>query len=132
MTAMATKWSPWKSHNPRVTVRQAIERSPHKDEFMAVLDRFAQKANQWEIVDVHFWYSPYVYLGIVDTRWQHYPCGHRTLVSFDLTSGKWASFDSENRYVYARKGWGQFMDALVGYKVTRYSDCGKPEKTSSC
>jgi len=71
-------------------------------------------------------------VGIVDTRWQHYPCGHRALVSFDLTNGKWGSFTSENRYVYARKGWRTFMDALVGYKVTRYSDCGKPEKTTYC
>jgi hypothetical protein len=52
------------------------------------------------------------------------------MVSWDADNGKLASFESENRAVFARRGWGRFMDDLVGYEVPRYSDCGQPEKTT--
>ena len=113
-------------------VRATVKRSEFAKEFFEGLTKFHDKLNQYERIDVHFWYYPFVYIDVIDTRWKHYPCGHRAYVSFDLTNGKWASEKSENRYSFARKGWGRFMDEFVGYTVSRYSDCGNPEKTTFC
>jgi len=113
-------------------VKAAIKASPFRKQFELALNAFCVQANSFEIVDIHWWYYPYVYVDIIHTKWKHYPCNHRALVSFDLTNGKWASFDSDNRYVFARRGWGRFMDDLCCYRVPRYSDCGNKEKTTYC
>lgn len=114
------------------TVKVAIEASNFKQEFYDALSRVLAQTNRHEDVYVHFWYAPFVYIEVKDRRWKHYPCGCRFLVSFDLTNGKLASTESENRYTFARKGWVAFATALVGYSVTRYSDCGNPECVERC
>lgn len=125
--------SQWLDPFVKMSVLDALLKSDHLWAFYEGLFDILMKANRFETIDVHFWYNPFVYVDVVDSRWQHYPCSHRALVSFDLAIGKWASFlKSDNRYVYARRGWGRFMDALVNYKVPRYRDCGDKEKTTSC
>lgn len=114
------------------TVLAAIMDSQFSQAFQAVLDRVLKHSNRHERIDVHFWYFPFVYIDVIDTRWKHYPCGHRFLVSFDLTNGKAASEESSNRYTFARKRWHKFADELVGYTVSRYSDCGYPYRNERC
>lgn len=125
-------YSSTESIETKKPVLASIMASKFASEFQAVLERIVKKTTRHERVDVHFWYYPFVYIDVVDTRWKHYPCGHRFLVSFDLTNGKLASEDSSNRYTFARKGWRKFADELVGYTVSRYSDCGNMNKTERC
>ena len=113
-------------------VKDAIERSPFAQQFKAVLDKVMAKSNRHEQVLVSWWYAPFVYIDVKDTRWNHYPCGHRFLVSFDLTNGEVSSTKSANRYVFAREGWGSFADTLTGQRVARYSDCGNHAKHETC
>jgi hypothetical protein len=103
------------------TVREAIDASPHRDEFMAVLATFTAKANRHETVSVRWWSAPRVYVGVDDAR-HEYPFNGRALVSFDLTNGKWASHDSEHRYVFARRGWTTFIGCLIGYSPPVYGE----------
>lgn len=124
--------TPWLGTGGKLTVRKAIKQHKHRANFDRGLQAFEKKANRFETIDIHWWYYPYIYVDVRDERWQHYPCGHRALVSYDLTNGKWASFESDNRYTFARRGWGRFMDDLCGYKVRRYTDCGDRDKTTFC
>jgi hypothetical protein len=100
--------------------------------FFESLRAVRQSANRHERIQVSWWYFPFIYVEIRDTRWKHYPCYMRLLVSFDLTNGRFASLQSANRYVFARRGWGSFLDRLVGRKVTRYCDCGNPNNVERC
>lgn len=127
----------WSEHIDSVakgTVREVVERDDYGycHRFELLLKGFSQKANRFERIRVSFWYYPYVYIDVEDIRWKHYPCGHRALVSFDLTNGECASFASKNQYAFVRRGWGRFMDLICGYRVRRYTDCGDMEKTTNC
>lgn len=127
-------WSQFVDPQTGRTVREVIERDDYgyRHLFERVLRCFNHKLSQFERINVHFWYYPYVYIEVKDVRWKHYPCGHRALVSFDLTNGKCASAESLNQYAFARRGWGAFMDLLCGYRVQRYTDCGNRDKTTGC
>jgi hypothetical protein len=113
------------------TAVQAITASPYQEAFEAVVERFAAQANSHETVEVSWWTPPYIYVEVRDER-KHYPCRMRCLVSFDLRTGEWASYRSENRYCFARQGWGAFLDALVGYRATRYGECEDPTRPLGC
>lgn len=109
-----------------------INNSEYSAEFCRVLRAVLDKTSRFERVDVSWWYFPFVYVDVIDTRWRHYPCGHRMLFSFDVTNGLVASRKSSNEYIFARKGWGAFADELAGRTVPRYADCGQRDKTTSC
>jgi hypothetical protein len=114
------------------TVKQAITESKFGAEFHSALSCIADKTNRHEQVIVSFWYAPFVYIEVKDTRWKHYPCGMRFLVSFDLSNGLLASESSENQYAFARKGWASFAENLIGKPVEHYGDCGDPSYTDHC
>ena len=131
MAAKEITWSNWQNG----LARQIVERSPYRAKFYEALEAFRQKANSKEKIHVCVWIPenpPLIYIEVHNTRWKHYPCYCRAMVSWDASNGKLASFESGNRAVFARRGWGCFMDNLVGYEVPRYSDCGRPEKTTFC
>jgi hypothetical protein len=113
-------------------VATALMKSKHVEEFREVLRRVLQNLRPSEVVTVYWWFKPFVYVEVRDLAWKHYPCYMRLLVSFDIENGQAASRESSNRYAFARKGWYEVADALVGRKVTRYSDCGRPEKARDC
>lgn len=110
---------------------EAIERSEYRDAFMAAVGRFAAKVNGHEHVDVHWWHAPYVYVGVIDGR-KHYPCNSRALISFDLTDGTWAGLGGGKHYVFARKGWGAFVDSVARFSVPRYKECAEPTRPVNC
>jgi len=112
-------------------VLDGINGSSHIESFWRFLESVLEKTNRHERVEVYWWYYPFVYVDVTDTRWNHYPCGHRFCASFDLTNGEVASKHSENRYIFARKGWIRFAESLTS-EVRKYSDCGKPDKETSC
>jgi hypothetical protein len=131
MPAREITWSAWQDG----LARRLVDDSPHRERFYEALEAFRQKANSKEIVHVCVWIPrnpTLIYIEIHHTGWKHYPCSVRALVSWDADNGQLASFESENRAVFARRGWGRFVDDLVGYEVPRYSDCGDPEKTTYC
>jgi len=85
---------------------------------------FTQRMNKHEELEVLEWYAPYLFFDVHDTRWRHYPCNHRALVSFDVSNNQMASFQSENRNQFARKGWRKAITQLLGYEAKKYNDCG--------
>jgi hypothetical protein len=121
-------WSDWNDG----AARRIVDTSPHRDEFYRVVELFCRKCAATQTVEVFVWSEPHVYVEVRDARWKHYPCDCRALVSWDADNGKWASHESGLRYAFARRGWGRFLDALVGYPVLRYTDCGQPGKTTDC
>ncbi len=92
---------------------------------------FAKKMNKNEELEVLEWYAPYLYFEVRDTSWKHYPCNCRALVSLDTTNNQIASFQSENRYQFARDGWRKAVTKLLGYEATKYNDCGNKSITHS-
>ena len=110
-------------NNSSAETKQAVHR---------LLAFFAQKMNKHEELEVLEWYAPFLYFEVRDTRWSHYPCNCRALVSFDTTNNRIASFTSENRYQFSRKGWGNAITGLLGYKAIRYSDCGYKAQGRHC
>jgi hypothetical protein len=103
------------------TAGHAADASPHAAQFRELVRQFAAKATRHEKINVHWWYAPFIYIEVEDTRHRgEYPVWMRALVSFDLTNGLVASPDSSNRYAFARKGWGAFVDRIAGYPVPRY------------
>ena len=102
------------------------------NEFHETLNFLESKMNKHEKMNIIEWYKPYLYFEIIDTRWKHYPCYCRALVSFDITNGKVASFLSKSRYQFARKGQFSRISSLIHYDVTRFEDCGKPENIERC
>lgn len=118
----AIRWSDHPdSEAGNATVREAIDASPHRDAFLAVVAKFAAKASRHETVNVHWWSYPRIYIEVTDAR-HGYPYNGRALVSFDLTNGKFASWDSEHRYVFARRGWIGFLTELLGYAPPVYDE----------
>ena len=119
------QWSDYRDWQAgHATAREAIEGSQHREAFMAILARFAAKANRYEQVSVMWWHAPYIYVEVGDNR-HEYPVNMRALVSFDLTNGQWAGFDSKRRYVFARRGWQAFLErAVIHYSVPVYSEAG--------
>jgi len=113
------------------TAREAIDRSPYRDQFMRAAAKFAAKANRHETVHVYWWSAPFVYIEVRDSR-KHYPCNARALVSFDLGNGKFASPASERSYTFARQGWATFTDTLAGTSVPRYTECADPARQQGC
>jgi len=69
--------------------------------------------NQYETVHVLWWYAPFVYIEVQDSRKKTPVCA-RALVSFDVTNGKWADHSSANRYIFARRGWRTFLVRFTG------------------
>jgi hypothetical protein len=116
------------------TVLRAVERSgPEiRASFFQVLRSVREQLNRHQSISVHWWYAPLVYVEVEDSRWKHYPCNRRMLISFDLTNGKCASLESRNHYAYARKGWRSVAKRLAGENVREFSDCGCPESTDGC
>src|SRR5882672_10241817 len=100
--------------------------------FFAVLGRVCKRLNRDEKISVYWWHAPFLYIEVRDTRWRHYPCDLRMLVSFDTTNGKCASSESANQYAFARKGWRSLAKELVGCDVRQYTDCGHPENAQCC
>ena len=109
-----------------------IERNPFKAEFQEVRELFESRLNRHEELHILEWTEPYIYFEVKDTRWMHYPCDWRALVSFDITNGKAASLESKNRYQFARRGWYSRITKLIGRPATRYSDCGDPPRINYC
>lgn len=126
----------WSSRPERFrgSVREALANADAKTRhsFLAGVRTVKKRANRFERIIVSWWYFPFAYVEVRDTRWKHYPCYMRMLVSFDLTNGKFASLESENRYAFARSHWGRCADELVGRAVTRYSDCGDQNSCDYC
>jgi hypothetical protein len=129
MAPKAVTFSDYVDGNTRLTAKQAIDKSAHSKDFYESLETIKTKASQNEVVEICFWYAPFIYIEVKDTRWKHYPCNHRLIVSFDLTNGKLAATDSSNMHVLARAEWVPFIDRLVGHKVIRATDCGHPDST---
>lgn len=116
----------------KLTAKTALERSEYHSEFERIMELFRQKANRFEEIHVGWWIYPFIYIEAKDTRWKHYPCGIRCCVSFDLTNGKIASRESQLHNAFARKGWGRFIDQLIGRSASRYHSCNTPEKKEHC
>lgn len=114
------------------SAKPVIAQNPFKQEYQDVKAFFEDNLNRYEELHVEEWYSPFIYFSVKDTRWQHYPCGWRALVSFDITNGLVASFESRNRYAFARKGWCAKVTRLLGYEPRKYTDCGDKAKTTFC
>ena len=109
-----------------------IKENKFKIEFQNTLDFFTSKINRYEKLSICEWYKPFIYIEVHDSRWKHYPCYCRALVSFDISNGKVADMESENRYQFARKGWRSAISKLIGYDCTKYNDCGNPKLTTYC
>lgn len=118
-------WRHWQAGN--ITAREAIDASAHRAAFMGALAKFTAKANRYERVEVMWWTGRLIYVGVCDGRYK-YPISGRALVSFDLDSGQWASYDSPNRYVYARRGWRTFLGDLIHYDPPLYSEGTEKER----
>jgi hypothetical protein len=95
----------------------------YEPQLRRTVEIIAGRCEHTEQVDIRWWYESYIYIEVTDRAFTHKPCGHRFLVSFDLTNGKIASLESANRYVFARKGWNLFADRLVGRTVSRGGAC---------
>jgi hypothetical protein len=120
--ATIAQWSDYRDwHADHATAREAIERSPHRESFLAALAKFTAKASQHERVSVMWWHSPYIYITVTDTRLD-YPVNARALVSFDLANGEFSSHGSRNRYAFARRGWCTFVAGIIHYTPTVYSE----------
>lgn len=118
----SVRWSTyrdWQAANR--TAAEAVGESSYRSAFLAVIASFAAKANCHERVSVSWWHSPYLYVSVTDDRLE-YPYSGRALVSFDLTNGKWAGWDSERRYAYARRGWHAFLTRIAHYGVPAYGE----------
>lgn len=137
MPAAEIQWSEFRdvgTLGQNCTVKQMLGRVDIRIQraFQKILNAVSARANRHEIVYVHWWYAPFIYIEVNDKRWKHYPCGHRFLVSFDITNGKLDSSRSANSYSFARKGWRRFAEKLTGHKVRHYSDCGDRENRNHC
>ena len=113
------------------TTAEAIGRSEYRDDFMAVVGKFAAKAGRHERVTVGWWTAPRIYVQVLDDR-KHYPCNTRALISFDLTDGTWAGLGGGRHYEFARKGWGEFVDSVAHWRVARYGQCSDPQREEGC
>ena len=100
--------------------------------FFDLLGAIRARLNRHEQIEVQWWYAPLAYIEVRNARWKHYSCNMRMLLSFDLSNGKCASPESINHYSFARAGWRSFAKNTIGYEVTKFSDCGHPEKLESC
>ena len=132
LTHTRLTWSKFKDSKKR-TVTAALHQvdASIKASFFTGLRQVLSHTNRFEMVDVHWWTDGFIYVDVKDTRWKHYPCGHRFLVSFDILTGLWADEKGQN-YSFARKGWGAFAKWLVGRPVRKYTDCGDKNKSTTC
>jgi hypothetical protein len=105
------------------SVAKTIAGQRYEPQLRRVVEIIAGRCKRTEQVDIRWWYAPYVYIEVIDRAFTHNPCGRRFLVSFDLTNGKIASFESANQYVFARNRWNVFADRLVDRTVNRYGAC---------
>lgn len=132
MPAMHIEWSSWQDN----MAKRIVEASAHKDKFRETLEAFRQQANSKEIIEVCVWMPacpPMIYIDVKHTSWQHYPCGYRASVAWNADTGELAVGPLPGRIrAFARRGWGRFMDDLLGYEAPRWTDCGNREKTSCC
>jgi hypothetical protein len=125
------EWSDHRNFRGR-TVAEAVDASPYRHEFRTAVERFAAKANRYEVVKVLWWDAPMVYVEVDDRR-MHYPCQIRCLVSFDLTNGLWASAASRYRHLFARQGWGRFLRGFIGHdEFDRFRSCADPFSAERC
>lgn len=127
-------WSEWNQGE----AKRIIDASFHKDKFYEVLGAFCQKANRKEVIEVCVWLPAttanpaMIYIDVKHTGWKHYPCNYRASVAWNADTGVLADVGDGRIIAFARRGWGRFVDDLVGREVRRYSDCGQPEKTIDC
>lgn len=115
-----------------VTVLDALNSSEFRVGFYQAMFEVLKGLKSYERVDVYWWYAPLVYIDVIDTRYKHYPCGHRLLVSFDLTNGKLYSRDSANRHIVVRTGWVKCAERLTGQKISASDGCNDFEKRTNC
>lgn len=133
MPAMHIEWSSWQDN----MAKRIVEASAHKEAFYKMLLAFGQQANSKEIIKVSVWVPagpPRIYIDVKHAGWKHYPCGYRASVAWNADTGELAGTPCTGRMIraFARRGWGRFMDDLLGYEAPRWTDCGQPEKTTPC
>lgn len=104
------------------TVCDALNACPQVSNFVDLVLAILAKKNRYEKVEVCWWHEPYLYIIVRDTRWKHYPCNMRFLITFDTATGEVA----HQKTTFARKGWGEFARQHVD-KVKLYSECNERE-----
>jgi hypothetical protein len=130
-------WSGYRDPTSRGCNRTALESLQQattevRQQFFDTLARIREHLRTSECIRVHWWYAPLIYVEVVDSRWKHYPCNMRMLLSFDMTDGKFASQQSTNCHAFARRGWRTFANEVAGYELPAYGDCGDSESTERC
>jgi hypothetical protein len=100
--------------------------------FFDVLGGVRGRLNRHERIEVQWWYAPLAYIKVINTRWKHYPCKMRMLLSFDLENGKFAPQESISCFAFARAGWRALASSVLGYEVSKFPDCGQPDESEPC
>lgn len=131
MPAQEVRWSGWEAGR----AKRLVDQSPHKDKFYEMLEAFRLQANSKEIIKICVWVPAnptMIYIDVKHTGWKHYPCCYRASVAWNADTGELAAPSTGRIRAFARRGWGRFMDDLLGYKVPYWPDCGDREWTHGC